>query len=249
MHKQYLLNALQYWSDYIEKYFGGGTIVSLYSSLTRRSPLYGGRKCTFPQSLSYENVVKLNKNNIGVMVTLTNHHFSGEAYKATLPVLEKLHNPLNSATIVNDELARRLKTDFPDLKRKASVIKLFTHQEEIYKALELYDFVTLQPKLNNDVNYLQSLKYKEKIILFANATCLYKCSAPTCYKGVSDEIFYNNEHESGSCRNLQNMDIKNNYVIFNLHDARFAGFGYFKLVPSDHLTPDKQKQPEIFPAP
>ena len=39
------------------------------------------------------------------MLTLSNHYFNQEVYLATIPILERLENNLNSVTMVNDELA------------------------------------------------------------------------------------------------------------------------------------------------
>ena len=191
-------------------------------------------------SFSKQHVDALNAKGIGVMLTLSNHYFSEEAYQATIPVLEQLEHPLNSTAIVNDKLARRIAEDFPRLKRKASVIKLIKNLETIHRTLELYHAVVLHPMLNDDAEFLYSIDCKDNIILSANSKCLYKCDTPICYKYISKQMITQGSWEKQVCQFKHNRQAVEGYTIFDLTKEHFKGFSAFKLipVPDDHLKLD-----------
>lgn len=242
--KDTVLNSLATHYPFLKKYFGTTLIESVYSSVHERSPLYGGRRNDDYQSFSYEQVDKLNSVGIGLSLTLSNHYFTKAAYRRTIPLLERISHPLNSVTITNDELANHVKRDFPLLKRKASIIKKLLTKDEIYKALELYDYVTLIPWLNDQPELLSSLEEKHRLIPFANATCLYKCRAIACYKHLSYcfinnipfDKTYNDDHKiPEGCPN-KGSKIKETNVVFNLKDEHFKGYSLFKLVPVNYRT-------------
>jgi len=231
-------NALNFWHFYIKKFYGADRIESFFNSVKQRSRLYGGRPCSVELSFSGQHVEFLNSKGIGIMLTLSNHYFSEEAYAETLPILKRFEHPLNGLAITNDTLALRIKQDFPLFKRKASVIKLINTLDDIHKALELYDEVMLHPAFNDNPEFLQRIDCKERIVLFANIRCLYKCQNPICYKYISQRIMHQKAWDKHVCNHQGDEDVKNNYVIFDLSEERFNGFSSFKLipVPDEHLT-------------
>lgn len=186
------------------------------------------------------------------MLTLSNHYYTAEAYAETMPVLERVDNPLNSAAIVNDELARRIARDFPNIQRKASVIKQIKTLDEIHRALELYHSVVLDPMLNDDGDFLQAIDCKDEIVLFANSRCLYKCSNPICYKYISKQMITKGKWDKEVCHHKNDRHVVEGLTVFDLTDPRFAGFTSFKLipVPDDHLKLDYRQptaQPSLIP--
>jgi len=220
-------NALNFWHFYLKKFYQADKIESFFNSVKPRSRLYGGRPCGKELSFSYEQIEFLNAKGIGVMLTLSNHYFNEDAYLATIPILERLENNLNSVTIVNDDLALRIKQDFPLFKRKASVIKLINTLDGIHNALELYDSVVLHPNLNDNAAFLQSIDCKEKIVLFANSRCLYKCSHPICYKYISKQMITEGKWDKAVCNHQGNPEVKQNYTIFNLEELKQAVFEFY----------------------
>ncbi len=238
-------NALNFWYFYIKKFYNANKIEYFFNSVKQSSRLYGGRPCRKELSFSYKNVEFLNAKGIGVMLTLSNHYFNEEAYANTIPILERLENNLNSVTTVNDDLALRIKQDFPLFKRKASVIKLINSLDGIHKALELYDSVVLHPNLNDNADLLQSVDCKDKIVLFANSRCLYKCSHPICYKYISKQMITEGKWDKTVCNHKDDPEVKQNYTIFNLDEEKFNGYSSFKLipVPNEHLQMDYEANP------
>jgi hypothetical protein len=205
-------------------------VVSVFGAVKVFSPLYGGRLYKPDQCLSFRQVEKLARRGIKMSLALSNHYFTEDRYKQTIPILEKLHQKGNSIIIYNDELAKRIRTDFPLFDLKASVIKTITTLEDIHKNLEIYDYIALSPKLNDNISLLQSIDCKDRIILFASVRCLYYCNYDECFKTVSEMIVKNAQERRAWCKFKDNPAM-NKLKIFDIKEDRFKGFSFFK-VPS-----------------
>ncbi|HKL09459.1 MAG TPA: hypothetical protein VJ896_11835, partial [Bacteroidales bacterium] len=77
-----------------------------------QSTLYSGRPFLHPQ-LSEKDIQYLYDKNIGVRIPFTNHFFTDDEYKNNRKILEKYHKDRNSLIITNNELAQRIKNDYP----------------------------------------------------------------------------------------------------------------------------------------
>lgn len=204
-------------------------VISVFGSVKEYTPLYGGRLYDPEHCVSYKLIEKLLKKNIHFAIALSNHYFSDDSYKKTIPILEKLEMKGNSVIITNDELLKRVRQDFPLFTIQASVIKCLRSAEEINKTLDKYDYVTLLPKLNDNVELLQSLKEKERIILFASAGCTYYCEPDNCFQTVSEMIIQNSKDKGAWC-NYRYDPVFKKRTVFNLEEERFRGFNLFKVV-------------------
>ena len=169
-------------------YGGSARVASVYASTAQPSPLYGGRPWTPDTSLDDRQVAALYENGIGLDLALSNHFFTEAAYEQTRPLLKQHHREGNGVICVNDELARRVKQDFPLYRTRASMIKGITTLEDIGAALEIYDCVTLPMEANADPELLKAITPKDRVILFANAACAYYCRSRPCYLGVSQKM-------------------------------------------------------------
>ncbi len=246
INKERILGSIRLWDEYIKMYFRKGRTIGVYSSTSDLTPLYGGRPTIDKHVISYEAIKRLNQHDVGFMMTLTNHNFSTEAYKLTVPILEKIENKRNSVVVTNDNLAKAIRRDFPKLTIKSSVIKLLSTYDEIYQALDIYDYITIPPWINDNEAFLTALEAKDRMILFANSNCLYTCRKPTCYRHISDRIFSNTVKEGPVCRRAaanrhkKKKETSNNIVqathVFDLQEPRYQGFTNFKLVPVDFKT-------------
>jgi hypothetical protein len=204
-------------------------ISHVFGSVVIPSPLYGGRSYNPYHSLTEKHVEELHQNHIGVSLNLTNHFYDKTAYESSLPLLEKFHSHDNSVIITNDELAKQLRLDFPDYRIKASIIKNITNIRHMESALELYDDVTLPMDLNDDDTFLEQIREKDKVILFANANCAYTCPARTCYYGFSQEN--RGEKVTSHCSKSTIPRLDQGYVFFDVEKLAGMGFTKFKLVP------------------
>ena len=148
------------------------------------STLYGGRKFV-GRELSGMDVDNLNKSGIGLRIPMSNHFVDEEEYRLNASLLTRHHRKLNSIIITNDDLARWIRRDFPRYRLDASVIKNIRTYRKIDEALELYDSVVLPMALNEDLDFLEKIEAKDRIILFANAGCALTCPSWLCYRSVS----------------------------------------------------------------
>lgn len=192
-----------------------------------RSRLYGGRKFVGSE-LSGRDVDNLNKAGIGFRIPMSNHFVDEHAYRQSASLLTRHHQELNSIIITNDDLARRLRADFPLYRLDASVIKNIKTHRKIDEALELYDSVVLPMPLNEDLDFLEKIEAKDRIILFANAGCALTCPSRLCYRSVSK--LNNGMDDEWQCslplkqRELYGM------VDFPLQPYIDLGFRQFKLL-------------------
>lgn len=226
-------NIKPYYSikEYLDTFFyniNHSKIESLFGFSSTFSPLYGGRKFVINNTLTEKHFIEMKNLNIKTSLTLTNHYFTEEAYKTTIPLLERHHKNGNIITCFNDTLAKRLKKDFPLYILNASVIKNLTTIDKIINVFELYDNVVIPIHLNNDLLFMESIPQKENIILFANAGCAYNCPLKICYLSVSN--FNQNRKKTDGCSKKQIKRPKRGITFFNIKKLYEMGFKNFKIV-------------------
>jgi len=191
------------------------------------SRLYGGRPRAY--RVTDKDLHDLYDQGIGFDATLTNHVFTEDAYEDTLPLLKRIHRKGNGVVCTHDELARRVKEDFPDLTVRASMIKHCNTAEKIDKALQVYDYVTL-PVYLSDNDILREISQKERVIIFANAGCAYSCKYHACYEVFSARI--RGEPNKGyPCSSKMGEIKKPVYQEFDLSSPMYDGYEWFKWVP------------------
>lgn len=212
-------------------------IESVFGNPATPSRLYGGRSYNPQHSLTGRHIGRLHEMGIGLALTLTNHFFDEEAYRESLPLLKAHHRPGNSVICTRDELARRIRLDFPDYELKASIIKHCNTIEKIERCLELYDQVVPPMDMNDDDTFLQALSPKSRILLFANATCAYNCPVRSCYLGFSQK---NRGAEVTSLCSRDRLPRPDpGHIFFNVGYFQSLGYRRFKLVP---LAPPKAEE-------
>jgi hypothetical protein len=204
-------------------------IHSVFGNTVCPCSLYGGRSLKIKHSLTDKHIKDLEKHNIGLSLTLTNHFFSEESYKESLPILKKYHKKGNSVICTNDDLAIRIRNDFKLYSLKASIIKNIGTLKKIEHYLNLYDYITIPMDKNDDDTFLESIKDKKQVILFANANCAYTCPQRSCYLGFSEKIA--GKPVTSVCSKSQIPRLDRGAVFFNVKKFQNMGFKYFKLVP------------------
>lgn len=218
--------------DYLKifyMYTDVGYVESVFGSTVFPSRLYGGRPFQLKRSLTDHHIEELEEHGIGLALTLTNHYYDDDAYNHSREFLKKHHKKGNSIICANDELAKRIRDDFPCYSLKASIIKKIDTIEKVERYLELYDFVVLPMDMNNDDAFLQAIKEKERILLFGNANCAYTCPARTCYRGFSQAMAGRPVTSNCSKEKIPRLDLGE--VYFDIKKFKEMGFKYFKLVP------------------
>lgn len=194
-----------------------------------QSTFYGGRDF-IERELSDDDVYQLNRSGIGLRLPLSNHYAERDEYEQNAALLQKYHRKPNTVIVTNDDLAAWIRQDFPDYQIDASVIKNIKTYERIDQALELYDSVVLPMRLNEDLDFLEKIEAKEKIILFANAGCALTCPSKLCYKSISK---YNKGNGGDfECSQMFKGRKLRGMVDFPLQQYIDRGFHRFKLLRS-----------------
>jgi hypothetical protein len=216
---------------YLRENYGNVRLREIESvfGFVERSELYGGRIFEGPE-LSGRDVVNLNRAGIGLRIPMSNHFVGEHAYRLSESLLARHHNELNSIIITNDDLARWIRKDFPRYRLDASVIKNIKTHRKIDEALELYDSVVLPMPLNEDLDFLEKIEAKDKIILFANAGCALTCPSRLCYRSVS-KINNGTDNEWQCSLPLKERE-RYGMVDFPLQPYIDLGFHQFKLLRS-----------------
>jgi hypothetical protein len=216
--------------QFLRRHFGHlplNQIESLFG-FVEYSPLYGGR-VFHGRELSERDVYQLNNAGIGLRLPLSNHFVSHEEYEASREFLQKYHREPNSVIVTNDDLARWIRTDYPDYRIDASVIKNVNTAKKLQQALELYDEVVLPMTSNEDLAFLESIADKERITLFANAGCAFTCPAKTCYVSVSKINKREGEQAFRCSQSLKERELLG-MIDFDLGPLVRMGYHSFKLL-------------------
>lgn len=148
------------------------------------STLYSGRPFLGRQ-ISDADYAFLLDHNIGLRLPLTNHFCTKDEYEQNKPLLQKYHRKGNSVITTNEDLAKWIRTDYPEYQLEASVLKNINTHDQIDKALTIYDTVVLPMEINLKPEFLTTITRKEKITLFGNAGCALTCPNRICYKYLS----------------------------------------------------------------
>jgi len=202
--------------------------INSFFGFTEACTLYGGRFFGGTE-LSRYDIRSMYKMGINLRLPLTNHHASSEEYEEYRPFLEKYHRPGNSIIITNDKLAGWIRTDFPEYRLEASVIKNIDNLKKVDAAFKIYDTVILPMASNNDEEFLKSLDRKEDITLFANAGCALTCPSKICYPSISKA---NKVGDKELFQCSQKLKERNTIGMFDfdLEKLRSMGFERFKLL-------------------
>lgn len=169
-------------SEWLKQY-DGIDVTGVFGFYSEYSPLYGGRIYNGAE-ITAADVDYLTSKNISLKLTLTSNKVSESHYQQSKALLDKYHKKGNSVAIVNDDLAKWIRRDYPDYLIEGSVIKN-TKFSQIDETLKLYDTVVLPMYMNDDVAELDKIKQKDKIILFGNAGCAYNCPSKICYPSIA----------------------------------------------------------------
>lgn len=216
---------------FLRRQYGNVPLAGIESlfGFVQRSRLYGGRMFA-NRELSDRDVAQLNNAGIGLRIPMSNHYVSEDEYEESRPILDRYHMDINSVIVTNDDLARWIRRDYPHYDLDASVIKNIKTHRKIEEALDLYDSVVLPMRINEDLEFLDKIKEKDRIILFANAGCALTCPSKICYPSISRY----NKYEGGQFQCSQPIKERDRLgmVDFPLEPYIDIGITHFKLLRS-----------------
>lgn len=197
-------------------------------AFTERSTLYGGRPFQSPQ-LFDKDIARMYQLGIGYRIPFTNNFVTREEYENNHLFLEKYHKSGNSIILVNDDLAKWIRADFPKYRLEASIIKGLDTYKRIEKAFGVYDTVVLPTSLNENITFLESLDLKNRITLFAFAGCGINCPSKICYPSISKFNKFDGHTKIECSRTRKERQIRHR-VRFDLNRYTEMGFNRFKLI-------------------
>jgi len=149
--------------------------------------MYGGRQFLLPE-LSDADLEWMYANNIGYRLPLTSLLIDDRMYDEGKRFLQKHHRKGNSVIVVADEIALKIKRDFPLYSIECSVIKAINSKEKVECALDIFDTVVPLPEVfNTDFDLLNSFPQdvKDRMRLFLTIGCSYHCPGRVCYGSFS----------------------------------------------------------------
>ncbi|MEW5769959.1 MAG: sulfotransferase domain-containing protein [Pseudomonadota bacterium] len=211
-------------------YVGAANIDSAFGFVLFPSLLYGGRPYDSRRAMTNIHLAQLKELGVKLSLNLTNHYFDEALYEQSRPLLERHHVAGNSITCTSNPLARRIKRDYPHYLVRGSILKKINTREKIERALEIYDQIVLPMEKNDDDELLESLPFKDRIMLFANATCGYACPDRTCWLGVSQQN--QGRKETADCTKTAAERQAFGKAFFDVGKLYRMGYRHFKLIPA-----------------
>ena len=262
-------NIMFNWLDSIQNKFNCKLpIKSVFGSYSVRWS--GGRNATNSYTWSYsgwtpeDTIKEYNNRNINVTYTFSNtlikeEHLSDPSSNYLLDLLGKQEYDGNAVTISCDILSDYVREKYPNLKQKASIVKVTTEKPvkrtfEYYDNLfEKYDLVYLHPDDNFNLKLLEQIiesGKQDKYTLLVNEPCTRNCSIrDTHYNEVSrmvidgwhgqfnftnvDQI-HNPMHPNTICEKVRRPEVR--YCILSndeMKDVYNLGFRNYKLQGRD----------------
>lgn len=205
-------------------------IDSVFGAALFPSLLYGGRPYNVKHSMTWIHLRQLKELGINFSITMTNHFVDDKVYAQSFDFLEKHHRKGNSVVCHSDQLAHKIKNDFPLYILRASIMKNINTVEKAERNLELYDQIVIPMEMNDDDEFLEKLPCKERVVLFANAACGYTCRNRTCWVGIS-QVNQGREETSDCSQGAAHLkNVGKNF--FNVGKFYEMGYRNFKMVPS-----------------
>ena len=191
-------------------------------------------------NLTKVDIYWLYDNGIGLKLPLSTKLISDDTYLVSKSLLKKYHKKGNAIITATDELAKRIKEDFPNYEIEASCIQDITDTKKLEKkiSLGLYNTIVLPIHMNDDISFLESINDKEKIRLFLNVECSYNCPKKVCY-GTTSRINTGKQdkmicsfYDLGMERTFYKDHINWNDFYFDKSKFDKIGITKYKILPS-----------------
>jgi hypothetical protein len=222
-------------SRFLAENFGSVNLQVVDSIFGFNAPckMYGGRQFVLPE-LSDLDLKWMYDNGIGYRIPLSNILIDDQMYDEGRKFLQKHHRSGNSVILVSDDIALKIRNDFPLYSIECSVIKAVNTKEKVEAALEIFDTVVPLPEaFNTDFELLKSFpkEVKDRIRLFLTIGCSYHCPGRVCYGSFSRM----NRGDIDAKFECAQMEHKKNFVPsgmvdFDMENYLDLGFSKFKML-------------------
>lgn len=206
----------------------------------------GGRVCfgiCFKETMV--KIIKyFNDNNIPLRYTFTNSLLTEDHVNDTYCnlIMQLSDNGINQVLVNNNTLEEYIRTKYPKYKIISSTTKRITNKKNLEKEIKKdYYLVVLDYDLNKDIEYLNSIKEKNKIEILVDELCMHNCPyRKEHYKqfSISQLEFSNQNSFVCNYSNIDNDNIDFNEISKNvnfitrdeLEKYKKMGFINYKLV-------------------
>jgi collagenase-like PrtC family protease len=176
-----LIMGLNYLMEKTPECFRDGVYIASVYGTFPTSVWNGGR---FINGLTDERTVRLsveNLNNIGIPVrfTFTNPVVTEEELSDRFcnRTLEIADNGMNEVIVNSPLLEKYIREKYPNYKITSSTCKQIENADDLNAELQKdYNLVVLDYNWNNDLEFLKSIKEKDRCELLVNACCIPHCS-------------------------------------------------------------------------
>jgi hypothetical protein len=221
-------------AHYLGEHFVGVSIKSVFA-FREHSKLYGGRQFQNPE-ISEADIKWMYDHDIGYRIPLQTIQANYDDYKESRAFLEKYHRPGNSVILVRHDIAEWVRNDFPDFEIEASVIHQVRAVERLPRLDEIFDIVVLHPSLNDQFDVLATIENKDRIRLFANAGCMYRCPTMECYPTFSANNRGDPVPFACSQLHIPEFRAQVNFHTFDVDTLVELGFRKFKKLRNKGIT-------------
>ena len=221
-------------AHYVGEHFVGVPIRSIFG-FREHTKLYGGRQFQGPE-ISAADIRWMYDHGIGYRIPLQTIQASYEDYKDSRAFLARYHQRGNSVILVRHDIAEWVRNDFPEFEIEASVIHQVRSVDRLPRLADIFDIVVLHPCLNDQVEVLSTIEHKDRIRLFANAGCMYRCPTMECYKTFSANNRGDPVPFACSQQHMPEFRSQVNFHAFDVDQLVALGFRKFKKLRSKGVT-------------
>ncbi|MDR0987156.1 MAG: hypothetical protein LBL98_05640 [Ruminococcus sp.] len=175
-----MIMGLIYFTENNPEYFRDGAYIASVYGTFPTSVWNGGR---FIQGLTDEKTVRvsvenINEKGIPVRFTFTNPVVTEEELSDRFcnRTLEIANNGMNEVIVNSPLLEKYIREKYPKYKITSSTCKQIENAVDLNAELQKdYNLVVLDYNWNHDINFLSSIKEKERCELLVNACCIPHC--------------------------------------------------------------------------
>lgn len=219
-------------SQHYNKY--AGNVDSVFG-FAEHCHLYGGRPFN-GRELSEDDVRWLQSSSIGFRIPMQNTVAGKAEYEKSKPFLEKYHTEGNSVILARKRFAEWIRRDFPLYHLEASVVSKIGSVDRLLGSLDYYDTVVPDHYWANDNIESIPETVRDRVRLFINAGCMYKCPNRVCYTEFSKSNSASKLARGPSCSS-QISDYRHIGTMYDFDIDRFLQLGYskFKALRENHF--------------
>lgn len=190
------LRLLELMRDEPQMFYDDFKIGAIYGNFP--NCIWNGGRVSFGRHVDAEEMIRISKifNSFGVPLRLT---MTNIAVKDTDVfdrysnyIMQNMNNGFNQVIVADPILEKYIREKYPEY----PIVRSVQAAEEVYyDDSDRYVMSIIKRRKNNDIEYLKTIKNKDKIEFVASETCAAYCDMSIHYKHTSRRQLYEVEHE------------------------------------------------------